>query len=607
MELSTSQNSTQESITPTIIFEDDQAFSGDQIERDCIQDDPLSLVEDGYFKIQTKDIESGGLASLIPNRPQRRFLKLFKELRATGEQIRIAILKARQWGGTTITDAIMYAYTSQQSNIHGMIIADDNKGSSYILGMARGIHEHMEADYPHLVPKSHHSNRLELSFTGTKSIIYIDTGENEAAGQKYTLHYLHCSEVAKFHYTDTLFKGLFPAVAKVPGAFIVLESTANGSGDYWHRLVLEAQAGTSNWHLFFVPWMEHEEYMLPFACEADKQALISSPDEDETALLLMEYETIDGNLRVTYEQLNWRRRILADEFHGDLDSFHEMYPATVEEAFLASGRPAFNATALQKMYSFVISQPQPDVGDLVFATQTDIGNSNFTLTLESVLFEPNKRGCWQIWEFPDCDKYEYVISVDTMGGEEVEGIAEGKKGDFDVIHVFRRGDGDDNKLYQAAQYRSRIDPDLLADEAYLAYMAYGKPAIMLEVNNHGRTTADHLKHRAAVWHREVFDEQTKKRTKKIGWYTSPGQNGTKKMMINALGEAIRDSWIVVRSPILVKEGQTYVVASNGTTNAQSGCFDDTVMAAALAVQAHIRLPRKSAYSVVQTVNLGSVR
>jgi len=605
MILSIIQDSTQENITPTIIFEDDQAISGDRIERDCIQSAPLSLVEDGYLKIQTKNIESGGLTPLIPNRPQRRFLKLFKELRVTGEQIRIAILKARQWGGTTITDAIMYAYASQQSNIHGMIIADDSKGSSYILGMARGIHEHMEADYPHLVPKSHHSNRLELSFTGTKSIIYIDTGENEAAGQKYTLHYLHCSEVAKFHYTDTLFKGLFPAVAKVPGAFIVLESTANGSGDYWHRLVLEAQAGTSNWALFFVPWMEHEEYSIPFS-EQEKQALLSSLNDEEEVLLSMEYETIDGMLRVTPEQLNWRRRILVDEFHGDLDSFHEMYPATIEEAFLTSGRPAFNATKLQSMYSYVISQPQPDIGDLVFATQADIGNSNFILTLESVLFDPNKRGNWQIWELPDT-AHEYVIGVDPAGGEEVEGIVEGKNWDFGDILVFRRGYGYDNKMYQVAQYRSRIDPDLLADEVYFAYMAYGKSAIMLEVNNHGRTTADHLKHRALVWHREIFDEQTKKRTKKIGWYTSPGQNGTKKLMINALGEAIRDNWIVVRSPILAKECQTYVVASNGTTNAQSGCYDDTVMAAALAVQAHIRLPRRGAYKAVQTVNLGSVR
>jgi hypothetical protein len=579
--------------------------------------DPLQFFDETCpfrLKIKTK---AGTLIPLMPNQPQRRFLALFRTLRASGKPIRIVILKARQWGGTTITDAIMYALTSQQPNVNALIIADDQKGAGYILEMAKTFHEELAREYPHLAPEVNRSNKLELAFKDTRSTIFIDSAENKDAGQKYTLQYLHCSEVSKYHHTDEMFKGLLPAVAKTPGSFIVLESTANGVGDYFYRIVKEAEENTEGnpesleydgeWILFFVPWMEHEEYSREFRSAEARAEFMTTLDDRELALLEMQYETIDGPKQVTPEQLNWKRWILKQEFHGDEDSFHEMYPASIDEAFLVSGRPRFDVARLKEIYDYARKeQAESRQGVLAWPTNRELASMP-GVTKESVLFHPEARGEWRIFEMPDW-RGEYVIAVDTAGGEEVEGSSEGKKGDYNVIEVFRRPQKatwradslpTSEQLVQVAEYRSRIDPDLLADEAYMAYVAYNQPIIFLEVNNHGRTTADHLKNRCPVYRREVLDEVTRKVTTKIGWFTD---KNTKKQMIDTLAEAIRDGWIVVRSTVLAGEMRTYVRGSDGSTNAQEGCFDDTVMACALAVQAHLRTPGKNAYKVREMKN-----
>jgi hypothetical protein len=607
-----------------------------ELHKRIIHAKPLKLLYEADLKIKgfDKKIQQQVLMPLVPNQPQRRFLQLFRTLRATGKPIRIVILKARQWGGTTITDAIMYALTSQQSNVNAMIIADDAKGAGYILEMAKTFHEELVKSHSYLAPEVNRSNRLELAFKDTRSTIFIDSAENKDAGQKYTLQYLHCSEVSKYHHTDDMFKGLLPAVSKAPGSFVVLESTANGVGDYFYRIVKEAEennervfgSGLKNevisnqlsvvskktencslptancslntssydgeWLLFFVPWMEHEEYSTPFKNETAKQEFVDSLTDQEKLLLTQSYQTIDGMKQVTPEQLNWRRWIMKQEFHGDEDSFHEMYPSTIDEAFLVSGRSRFHAGRVKELCEYAAREEYRQ-GVLAFPTAREMATMP-GLDAQSVLFHPESGGEWKIWEMPDY-RCEYVIAIDTAGGEEIEGTSEGKKGDYNVIEVFKRGD----VLTQVGEYRSRIDPDLLADEAYMAYLAYNQPIIFLEVNNHGRTTADHLKHRCSVYRREVMDEVTRTITKKLGWFTD---KSTKKQMIDTLAEAIRDGWILIRSTVLAGEMRTYVRGSDGSTNAQEGCFDDTVMACALAVQAHMRTHGKGAFKVIQMEN-----
>jgi hypothetical protein len=55
-------------------------------------------------------------------------------------------------------------------------------------------------------------------------------------------------------------------------------------------------------------------------------------------------------------------------------------------------------------------------------------------------------------------------------------------------------------------------------------------------------------------------------------------------MIDKLAEFVREMYIGIYSDLLINEMFTYIIEDNGKTNAQSGCYDDTVMATAILLQ-----------------------
>ena len=61
---------------------------------------------------------------------------------------------------------------------------------------------------------------------------------------------------------------------------------------------------------------------------------------------------------------------------------------------------------------------------------------------------------------------------------------------------------------------------------------------------------------------------------------------TKPMIIGNLKRAIEEEDIQISSDVIVGELRTYVAADNGSTNALSGNFDDSVMALAIAFEAY---------------------
>ena len=52
--------------------------------------------------VTIKDKMSGRNVPLVLNRPQRRLLSVMEEQRVAGSPVRVILLKARQWGGSTL-------------------------------------------------------------------------------------------------------------------------------------------------------------------------------------------------------------------------------------------------------------------------------------------------------------------------------------------------------------------------------------------------------------------------------------------------------------------------------------------------------------------------
>ena len=163
------------------------------LEKYEIGKDPHILARNGYLTIKIKEPGKMG-ASLDKFRPkpiQEKYFDFIDDIRKVGESIRVWVVKPRQVGLTTATEALIYARTSQTKGVNSFIVANDSKGVDYIFTMAKLHHEFMKKEYPHLTPKIKRTNKIELSFEDIHSTIYVDTAKNASAGQKYTFQNVH--------------------------------------------------------------------------------------------------------------------------------------------------------------------------------------------------------------------------------------------------------------------------------------------------------------------------------------------------------------------------------------------------------------------------------
>ena len=78
-----------------------------------------------------------------------------------------------------------------------------------------------------------------------------------------TIQLFHGSEVAFWPFAETHAAGVLQAVPNQPGTEIILESTANGVGNFFHKKWREAETGRSEYLAIFVPWHWQDEYRLP--------------------------------------------------------------------------------------------------------------------------------------------------------------------------------------------------------------------------------------------------------------------------------------------------------------------------------------------------------
>ena len=123
--------------------------------------------------------------------------------------------------------------------------------------------------------------------------------------------------------------GVLQAVPDQPGSEVVLESTANGVGNDFHKLWRDAETGASDFQAIFVPWYWQEEYVR------------AVPDgftlDDEERAYAEAYS-------LSMERMVWRRAKIAEL--RDPNLFKQEYPATAAEAFQMTGHDSFIPPAL---------------------------------------------------------------------------------------------------------------------------------------------------------------------------------------------------------------------------------------------------------------------
>lgn len=516
-----------------------------------------------FLYIRNKNAE---LVKFKPNKPQKRLRDTIERLRKQGKPVRIIILKARQMGFSTYTEADCFHQTVTNKMFSSTIIAHEEQASQNLYNMFKRYFENLPDA---LRPMRKRNNAKELLFEnpttddlekrrnpGLQSTVKVATAKNTATGRSQTINYLHASEVAFWDNPKETFTGLLQCVPHSAKSTVIMESTANGVGDYFYDMWNNAVAGKNEFVPLFFAWFEMDEYSLPFETEEEKEEFIKEvnyefKDEEGNTVHTEEYELMQ-DFGVSYEQLKWRRWCISNNCNCDVEQFHQEYPSTPEEAFIASGRPRFNIGVLKQ---YRRQAKEGDIGRLEYS-----GNR--------VVFSPDPNGDVEIWKYPEEGKH-YCIGADVA-----EGLI---TGDYSVCYV-----GDDN-FDICLRYRTHIDPDLFGRELVKIAKYYNEAYIGCENNNHGLTTLKAIQNEEYwnIFFTKTYDKIADTVTQKIGWSTTPR---TKPLMINKLAEFIRNKWIGIKDKILIQEMFTYVIDDKGSTNAQDGCHDDTVMALAILLQ-----------------------
>lgn len=298
----------------------------DQYLSRLMADDELYCAKN--LKIRDKN---GELHSFIWNEAQRMLHDLVEKQKAQRGWVRVLVLKGRQQGISTWTAARFYKRTSMQFGKRTMIITHLDAATQNLFGIAK---TYFDLSDDTLKPAVKANSGTELSFSTLRSGYKVATAGSKNAGRSDTVQYLHGSEFAFWPNAINIMAGLGQTVPLLPGTEVILESTANGLANMYHKMWVLAVAGKSDYLAVFIPWFIQKEYRREV------------PADFELTAEEVEYMEAFG---LDHEQMAWRQAKISTEFAGDSAWFDQEYPATPDMAFQRVGHRAIvNTLAVAK-------------------------------------------------------------------------------------------------------------------------------------------------------------------------------------------------------------------------------------------------------------------
>ena len=513
--------------------------------------------------IQTTD--AGEIAPLTPNWAQREYLHALETSLTDKGRARLIVLKARQLGLSTITEACMFAMCFMYERYRGLVVSHEQESAQHLLSMTQTFWDTFFA-------KDLYSTKYEarnmLAWTESMSQLRIATAKNTGAGRSRTIDFLHASEVAFWLKAGALMTGLSKSIHETPGTVIVLESTAKGRGNYFHQMWEAAVSGDNDYTPLFFPWHLHPEYT---------GSHLAVP---LTLGKLSEEERVLKRMHVDDDHLVWRRYAWRNLCAHDWIQFMQEYPSTPEEAFISTGHNVFPADGLKTHYA----PSDGHRGKLVRQGET------------SVKFVADPAGPLTLFAdpSPSRDWGQYII-----GGDPSRVI----HGDWAVAQVLNR-----RTMEQVAVWRGKTEPVRFASEMIKLGLYYNEALLCPEKQGSGQTTIGKLlalnypnivqqgapdRMPGAQAHQQQYGWDTNVRSKHeaIGW------------LLEHFSQTVyRDAAGKYTNGLLIHDRATYSELCNyvsldggGYGNGAAENHDDTVMALAIAVTCHEKEPPLVAY------------
>lgn len=533
-------------------------------------------------------------------RPQRRFVARLEELRLAGKPIRIILLKARQWGGSTVSQLYMaWLMLVHKVGLNSLIIAHQGTATDEIKDMFDRMIKRYPVGLLYELGASYDNNEPKMVAVGKSGAIFrvpqrnckvkLGTAErpDSCRGGDYNL--VHCSEVGIWKKTDgkspeDIVRSACSGILLEPYTMIVYESTANGTGNFFQREYDAAKRGQSQFEAMFVSWFDIEKYSMPiddlvaFAIHLYENR--DNENENSTREESGRYLWWLWNMGATLEGINWyiKERAKYND-HGQMAS---EYPSDDIEAFVHSGARVFDKYKVEALRP--ACRPPRYIGD-VYA-DADEGED----ALRNIRFAEDHQGMLWIWALPEIDEQveianRYLTIVD-IGGR-------WKKADWSVIVVIDRlfmMDG--GKPSVVAQWYGHIDMDRLAWKAVQVAVFYDNALLVIESNTaetkdknrnvDGDQSFYILNQIKGVYNnlyarKQSEDDIINKVPRKYGFHTNVS---TKPMIISTLVKVVREAQYVERDVRCLDEYITYEKVGS-SFGAIPGKHDDLLMTRAI--------------------------
>lgn len=516
----------------------------------------------------------------VLRKAQRKLLLAFETMRLADKPIRVILDKARQWGGSTLTQIyMMWIQQIHKQNWHLAVCAQSDDAAKNINAMYSRAADLYPIEVGKITLKSYERSPKNRICTETGGIIGVGSYMNDKQFRSFNYPMIHLSEVAWWEDSlkrkgERVAQSLRNTVKYVPYSMIVLESTANGIGNFFHNEWLAAVEGRSRYVPVFIAWWEIDMYQM--------EILISY---DQFISEMTDYDWSLWNMGATLEGINWYNQTKVGENKSEWE-MHSEFPSSAEESFESTGHKYFDPIYISAVAKDV---KKPWLIGEIFSDGR-MGPDAFN----NISIRPTSNGYIWLWAMPDKKSFvknRYAAFAD-IGGKTPQA-------DYSVLRIIDRLwmiDGNDPEFILT--FRTHMDQDLFAWKCAKICMAYAIPEIgeypLLAIESNSLRKAeqegDHfltvLDTISGVYPNLYIRNDIEKvgdgYTPKYGFQTTEKSKG---MILDAHNAAARERYLshtdqqetwgyIERDQRAVNEMKWYEIKPDGKLGAVSGQHDD---------------------------------
>lgn len=517
------------------------------------------------------DKTSGQEVKFKLRKAQRKLLKVLVETAFALKPIRIILVKARQWGGSTLVQLFCaWIQLFHRKNWNSVIATHIEEAARNIRSMYTLMAERHPKDIQDIRFRAFEGSSKNKQIVDRGCVIYIGSMERPNSLHSGNYKLVHCSEVGYWKETTqrkpsdfvNAFEGSVPLE---PFTLVALESTAKGTGNFFHTTWLGAVKGENAYTPVFVAWWEIDMYTKPFDSYEDMKMFVESMNT---------YELYMFSLGATLEGLHWYRE-KRKSFDNDWD-MQEQFPSTADEAFVTSGRKAHHPLHIKQMEMFA-KKPEY-IGELFADAPSGAEAINNSLEFRDIA-----KGEFWVWKKPDNKRLytnRYVVSLDIGGAS--------AKADWSVIRVLDRLPMMNGGVPEfVATYRFHMDQDLTAWRAVQVAKWYCDALLVVESNSlkkfqtEGNFTSTVLDIIAHVYPNLYFRDDPSKIKESIPLRYGFQTGSNKSEIVSIMTRGLRDMGFIERDQRMLDECGWYELKQDGSYGAIDGQHDDIYMSSGI--------------------------